>query len=96
VLPNEEIRKDPRATSLYGVDAVVRAPYGSHPFAGPGYYIEDGAHIREYIAAGNAYAKNADRKPFEEYLQKYVCGPKTHEDYLEAIGIRRLISLHEY
>jgi glutaconate CoA-transferase subunit A len=96
VLPNEEIRKDPRATSLYGVDAVVRAPYGSHPFAGPGYYIEDGAHIREYIAAGNAYAKNADRKPFEEYLQKYVVGPKTHEDYLEAIGIRRLISLHEY
>lgn len=96
LVPNEEIRKDPRATSLYGVDAVVRAPYGSHPFAGPGYYIEDGAHIREYVAAGNAYAKNADRKPFEEYLQKYVLDPKTHEDYLEVIGIRRLISLHEY
>jgi glutaconate CoA-transferase, subunit A len=96
VLPNEEIRKDPRATSLYGVDAVVRAPYGSHPFAGPGYYIEDGAHIREYVAAGNAYAKNGDRKPFEDYLQKYVLDAKTHEDYLEVIGIRRLISLHEY
>jgi glutaconate CoA-transferase subunit A len=96
MLPNEEIRKDPRATSLYGVDAVVRAPYGSHPFAGPGYYIEDGAHIREYVAAGNAYAKNGDRKPFEDYLQKYVLGPKTHEDYLEVIGIRRLISLHDY
>lgn len=96
VLPNEEIRKDPLATSLYGVDAVVRAPYGSHPFAGPGYYIEDGAHIREYVAAGNAYAKNGDRKPFEDYLQKYVLDPKTHGDYLEVIGIRRLISLHEY
>jgi glutaconate CoA-transferase, subunit A len=96
VLPNEEIRKDPRATSLYGVDAVVRAPYGSHPFAGPGCYIEDGAHIREYVAAGNAYAKNGDRKPFEGYLQKYVLDAKTHEDYLEVIGIRRLISLHEY
>lgn len=96
VLPNEEIRKDPRATSLYGVDAVVRAPYGSHPFAGPGYYIEDGANIREYVAAGNAYAKNGDRKPFDNYLQKYVLDPKTHEDYLEVIGIRRLISLHEY
>lgn len=96
VLPNEEIRKDPRATSLYGVDAVVRAPYGAHPFAGPGYYIEDGANIREYVAAGNAYAKNGDRKPFDNYLQKYVLDPKTHEDYLEVIGIRRLISLHEY
>jgi glutaconate CoA-transferase subunit A len=95
LVANEEIRKDPLATSLYGVDAVVRAAYGSHPFAGPGYYIEDGGHIREYVAAGNAYAKNGDRQPFEDYLQKYVLGPKTHEDYLEVIGIRRLVSLHE-
>jgi hypothetical protein len=48
------------------------------------------------VAAGNAYAKAGDRKPFEEYLQKYVLGPKTHEDYLEVVGIRRLISLHEH
>jgi glutaconate CoA-transferase subunit A len=37
VLPNEEVRKNPLATSLYGVNAVVRSPYGSHPFAAPGY-----------------------------------------------------------
>ncbi len=73
----------------------MRAPYGSHPFAGPGYYIEDSTQIREYVAAGNAYAKNSDRKPIEEYLQKYVLGPKTHDDYLEVVGIRRLVSLHE-
>lgn len=96
VVPNEEIRKNPLATSLQGVDHVVRAPYGSHPFAAPGYYIEDATQIREYVAAGNAYAKNGDRKPIEEYLQKYVLGPKTHEDYLEVVGVRRLISLHEY
>lgn len=95
VIPNEEIRKNPLATSLYGVDVVVRAPYGSHPFAGPGYYLEDGDHIREYVAAGNAYAKQGDRGPIERYLEKYILGPKTHEDYLERIGIRRLISLHE-
>jgi glutaconate CoA-transferase subunit A len=96
VIPNEEVRKNPLATSLYGVDAVLRAPYGAHPFAGPGYYIEDGIHIREFIAAGNAYAKNNDRRPFEEYLQKYILSPKTHEDYLEVVGIRRLVSLHEH
>ena len=96
IVPNEEIRKNPLATSLVGVDAVVRAPYGSHPFAGPGYYIEDGDHIREYVAAGNAYAKKGDRKPFEQYLKKYILDPATHEDYLEVVGIKRLLKLHEY
>jgi glutaconate CoA-transferase subunit A len=96
IVPNEEIRKNPLATSIQGADFVVRAAYGSHPFAAPGYYIEDAAHIREYVAAGNAYAKNGDRKPIEAYLTKYVFEPKTQEDYLETIGIRRLISLHEY
>jgi glutaconate CoA-transferase, subunit A len=96
IVPNEEIRKNPLATSLVGVDAVVRAPYGSHPFAGPGYYIEDSEHIREYVAAGNAYAKGGDRKPFEQYLKKYIIDPATHEDYLEVVGIKRLLKLHEY
>jgi hypothetical protein len=51
IVPNEEIRKNPLATSLIGVDAVVRAPYGSHPFAGPGYYVED--PNRDGILAGD-------------------------------------------
>jgi glutaconate CoA-transferase subunit A len=96
IIPNEEVRKNPLATSLYGVDAVVRAPYGSHPFAAPGYYIEDAEHIREYVAAANAYAKKDDRAPFEAYLQKYILGPESHLDYLEVVGIRRLLSLHEH
>jgi len=96
IVPNEEIRKNPLATSLVGVDAVVRAPYGSHPFAGPGYYIEDSDHIREYVSAANAFAKSGDRKPFEQYLMKYILDPVTHEDYLEVVGIKRLLKLHEY
>ncbi len=96
IIPNEEVRKNPLATSLYGVDAVVRAPYGSHPFGAPGYYIEDAEHIREYVAAANAYAKKDDRAPFEAYLQKYILGPESHLDYLEVVGIRRLLSLHEH
>ncbi len=96
IIPNEEVRKNPLATSLYGVDAVVRAPYGSHPFAAPGYYIEDAEHIREYVAAANAYAKKDDRALFEAYLQKYILGPESHLDYLEVVGIRRLLSLHEH
>jgi len=96
IVPNEEIRKNPLATSLHAVDAVVRAPYGSHPYASPGYYVEDAEHIREYVDAANTYAKKGDRGPFERYLQKYIYGPETHADYLEVVGVKRLISLYEY
>ena len=35
VIPNEEVRANPYRTSIAGVDAVVRAPYGSHPMRAP-------------------------------------------------------------
>ena len=47
VIENEEVRANPYRTSIAGVDAVVRAPYGSHPYASPGHYLEDAVHIRE-------------------------------------------------
>lgn len=96
VVPNEEIRANPRATSIPGADAVVRAPFGSHPFAGPGSYVEDDEHLKEYVRAAGVWARDGDRGPLETYLDKYVRGPETHLDYLESIGIRRLVSLHEF
>lgn len=96
VLSNEEIRKHPEKTTIHGADAIVRAPYGSHPYASPGFYLEDKEHIKEYVNAANAYLKTGDKGPFKAYLKKYVFGPETHADYLEVIGIRRLISLHEF
>ena len=36
VIPNEEVRANPYRTSIASVDAVVRAPYGSHPSRAPG------------------------------------------------------------
>ncbi len=96
VVSNEEIRKNPQATSLDGVSAVVRAPFGAHPYASPGYYLEDAEHIREYVAAASPFVKTRDRSLFDQYLDKYVYGPDEHADYLELIGIKRLISLHEF
>lgn len=95
IIPNEEVRKFPERTAYFDVDGVVRAPYGAHPFAGPGFYIEDADHIREYLAAAESFAKEGDRTKYNEYLKKYVYEPDTHVDYLERIGIRRLLSLHE-
>lgn len=95
IVSNEAIRRDPRATSLPGVDGVVAAPYGAHPFAGPGYYVEDAEHLREYVDAANAWARDDDRGRLDAYLDKYIRGPESHVQYLEQIGIRRLLELHE-
>ncbi len=96
VISNEDLRRNPYKTTIHGADAIIRAPYGSHPFASPGFYLEDRLHINEYTTAATAYLKKGNRGPFEAYLQKYVYGPETHADYLELIGFKRLLSLYEY
>ena len=47
----------------------------------------------ELVEAGRAFARTGDRGPFERYLDRYVRGPADHVDYLEAVGLRRLLSL---
>ena len=96
IVPNQEIRKDPLKTTVFGADAIIRAPYGAYPFSSPGFYLEDTEYIKEYVRAATVYAKNNDRGPLEEYLNKYIYEPETHVDYLERIGIRRLVGLYEY
>jgi glutaconate CoA-transferase subunit A len=95
VIPNEEVRANPYRTSIASVDAVVRAPYGSHPFASPGHYLEDATHIREYVAAATARLKDDNRAPFDDYLRTYVLEPATHAQYLSRIGFERILSLYE-
>jgi glutaconate CoA-transferase subunit A len=95
VIPNEEVRANPYRTSIAGVDAVVRAPYGSHPYASPGHYLEDAVHIREYVGAATARLKDGNRGPLDDYLRKYVLEPATHADYLTRIGFERILSLYE-
>ncbi len=95
IITNEQVRKFPERTAYFDVDGVVRTPYGAHPFGSQGFYLEDGHHIREYLAAAEPYAKRGDRTKYDAYLKKYIYEPENHEDYLERIGIKRLVSLHE-
>ena len=95
VVANEEIRKDPWATTIAGADAIVRVPYGAHPFYSRGHYIQDNAHLKGYLDASTAAAKG-DPEALQAYFARYYREPATHADYLEQIGIRRLLELHEY
>jgi glutaconate CoA-transferase, subunit A len=95
VISNEQVRSDPWKTTIADAAAIVRAPYGSHPFYARGYHVQDNDHLKLYSdAAGRAAA--GDRKALEEYLDRYCRKPTTHADYLETIGIKRLLELYEY
>jgi glutaconate CoA-transferase, subunit A len=95
ILSNEEIRQRPERTALLA-SAVLKAPWGAHPFSSPGFYLEDREHIAELVEAGRALARSGDRRPFEAYLDRYIRQPVRHLEYLERIGLARLLSLDEY
>jgi glutaconate CoA-transferase subunit A len=96
ILANEEIRANPWATTIAGADAIVRAPYGAHPFYSRGFYIQDNDHLRMYIEAAMAAAQENRPEALAYYLTHYCQEPATHGDYLERVGIKRLLSLYEY
>jgi glutaconate CoA-transferase subunit A len=96
VIANEEVRANPWATTIAGADAIVRAPYGAHPFYSRGYYVQDNDHLRMYVEAATAAAQEDRPEALAYYLTYYCREPATHGDYLERVGIKRLLSLHEY
>ena len=89
IVGSEVIQKDPSHTTVPGlwVDYVVHTPYGAHPTFSSNSYAVDEAHLKLYIdlvKEGRA----------QEYLDKYVLGPKDHYEYLELVGgLRRLTEL---
>lgn len=96
IVSNEDIRKDPLRTAIPGADGIIRARYGAHPYASPGYYTEDKVHIKQYVRAATAWAKDNEFGPLKEYLDTFVHGPKDHVEYLERVGLRTLLALNEY
>lgn len=96
IVPNEEIRAHAWATTIGGVDAIVRMPYGAHPFYSRGFYVQDNAHLRSYVEVATAAAQDNRLEALIQYLVHYCREPATHGDYLERVGIKQLLSLYEY
>jgi glutaconate CoA-transferase, subunit A len=95
VISNEQVRADPWKTTIAAADAIVRAPFGAHPFYSRGFYTQDNEHLREYSSASADFG-SGNNEAIAAYLERYCRRPPTHGDYLEEIGIKRLLSLHEY
>lgn len=86
IVPVEYTRRDPLRTSIVGffVDTVVHAPFGAHPTSCHGRYGADEDHIELYKQIGP-----------ERYIEKFVDGPATHDEYLDTIETKRAIELME-
>ncbi len=102
VVSNEAIRANPWATTIGRADVVVRAPWGAHPWYSRGAYVQDGEFLRDYVAAATAAAERGERgergerAALERWLAHWCREPVTHVDYLERVGLKRLLALHEY
>jgi len=59
------------------VDAVVHAPFGSHPAGMTGRYAPDQAHMKAYVVASR------DDAAFAVYLKTHVFDVKSHDEYVE-------------
>ncbi len=91
IVDTDEIRKFPDRTVIpyYLVDAVVHAPFGSHPGEMAYVYGRDEPIIKEWVESSRT-AEGA-----KAYLDKYVYGVKNHQEYLELLGQERLDKLVE-
>jgi hypothetical protein len=89
IVDNEEIRAAPDRTIIpyYLVDAVVEAPFGSHPGEMCYQYRRDEPRIRDWVEAAKEPGTT------QSYLDKYVYGVKDQQEYLALVGAERLENL---
>jgi len=89
IVDTETIRTQPDRTTIpyYLVDAVVEAPFGSHPGEMCYAYMRDEAHIREWVEASK------EERTTQEYLEKYIYDIPDHHSYLEQVGQERMDKL---
>jgi glutaconate CoA-transferase subunit A len=89
IVDTEAIRKeaDKVVIPFLLVDAVVWAPFGSHPYDCYGNYDMDHEHVDSYVnqieTRGISYA--------QEYLNEYVYSVKDHFEYLKKISPKKLL-----
>jgi len=91
IVETDFIRSQPDRTIIpyYLVDAVVHAPFGSHPGEMCYVYERDEPHIKAWVDASKTVEGT------QGYLDKYIHNVADHQEYLELIGDQRLRELKE-
>ncbi len=82
IVSTDEIREEASKTLVpyWMVDAVCHVPYGSYPGNMPYEYYSDEDHLAEWLEA------EKDLATLQAFLDKYIYGTKTFEEYLALKG----------
>jgi len=91
IVDTDFIRSQPDRTIIpyYIVDAVVHAPFGSHPGEMCYIYERDEPQIKKWVDASKTVEST------ESFLEKYIFGVADHQQYLDLIGPDRLHKLKD-
>lgn len=91
IVSTDEIRRYPDRTTVpyYLVDAVVHAPFASHPGEMVYYYCRDEPEIKAWVEASKTHEDSM------AYLKEWVHDLPDHRAYLDKVGRERLDRLVE-
>ena len=90
IVPEQELRCEPERNQIpyFAVKHVCYVPFGAHPYAVFNYYDYDPLQLKCYHDSAE------DEAAFRLYLDKFVFGVSSHQEYLEMVGgMTRLDSL---
>jgi glutaconate CoA-transferase subunit A len=89
IISNDQIRRAPDQTKIpfFAVDAVIELPFGCAPHECYGVYEPLLRHMRFYVNLVN----RDPVKGMQEYLDRYVYGPKSWTEFLDLIGLDELL-----
>ncbi len=89
IISNEQVRRNPDKTKIpfFCVDAVVEVPYGCLPHECYGEYEPDFVSMDKYVKLMMARGSEGVR----EYLDKYVYGVESWNDFLETLGVKNIL-----
>ncbi len=89
IVDEDVIRSQPDRTIIpyYCVDAVVEAPFGSHPGEMTGLYERDEQHIKNYAT------DSKEELLVKDYLGKWIYSVKNHKEYLDLVTKKHLDGL---
>src|SRR5438270_4811680 len=89
IISNDQIRRTPDQTKIpfFAVDAVVELPFGCAPHECYGAYEPMLRHMEEYVTLVNGDPV----KGMQQYMDRFVYGPKSWSEFLALIGIEELL-----
>ena len=90
IVSNDQIRRAPDQTKIpfFAVDAVVELPFGCAPHECYGVYEPMMRHMEYYVGLVNKDPVAG----MQEYLDRFVYGPKSWTDFLALIGMADLLT----